>query len=202
MALTNEEIKELKSQLLQQIQHLSPDKKEEAMKQIDEMSPESLEVMLNQQHSRSQKIFRMIINNEIPSVKIAENEKAIAVLSTKSISKGHTLIVPKSPASSEAEIPKEAHSLAEQTSKKIMGSLKAQKTEIIPEKNFGEVILNVLPIYEKTLNLSSKREDFSVEELEKIKLEINIEKIEREPEKIKIKKSRKKKPVKLKRRIP
>ena len=202
MALTNEEIKELKSQLLQQIQHLSPDKKEEAMKQIDEMSPESLEVMLNQQHSKSQKIFRMIINNEIPSVKIAENEKAIAVLSTKSISKGHTLIVPKSPASSEAEIPKEAHSLAEQTSKKIMGSLKAQKTEIIPEKNFGEVILNVLPIYEKTLNLSSKREDFSVEELEKIKLEINIEKIEKEPEKIKIKKARKKKPVKLKRRIP
>lgn len=204
MSLTKEQIIEAKKQLLEQIQHLPPEQKAQAQEQINSMSDETIEEMLNQQRSSSNKIFRMIVESEIPSVKLDENEKAIAVLSTKSISRGHTIIIPKFPITKEKEMPKEAHELSEKISKKIMESLKAKSTSIIAEKNFGEVILDVIPIYDKPLSLQSKREDLPLEDLEKVKSEINIVKISKNPEleKIKIKKPRKAKPLKLKRRIP
>ena len=202
--LTKEQITGAKKQLLEQIQHLPPEQKAQAQEQINSMSDETIEEMLSQQRSSSNKIFRMIVEGEIPSIKLDENEKAIAVLSTKSISKGHTLIIPKFPTAKEKEIPKEAHELSEKISKKIMVSLNAKSASIIAEKNFGEVILNVIPIYDKSLSLQSKREDLPLEDLEKVKSEINIVKISKNPEleKIKIKKPRKAKPLKLKRRIP
>ncbi|PZU88644.1 MAG: HIT family protein [Chryseobacterium sp.] len=40
-------------------------------------------------------IFSKIINGEIPSYKIAENEKHIAFLDAMPLVKGHTLVVPK-----------------------------------------------------------------------------------------------------------
>ncbi len=201
MALSQSQIKELKSQLLGQIKHLPPDKKKQAEEQIESLSPEAMESMLEEQQSPQKTIFRRIIDNEIPSVKIAENEKAIAVLSTKSISKGHIIIIPKTPIKEEKSLSKEAHALSEQISKKIISSLNAKSTEIISEKAFGEVIVNVIPIYDKPLNLKSKREDVSIEELEKIKTSINVEKIIKQSETIKIEK-KKDELVKLKRRIP
>ena len=202
MALTEEEIKELKSQLFEQIKDLPPQQKEAAQAQIDSMSSEALEAMLNQQKSQSQKIFRMIIDGQIPSVKIDENSHAIAVLSVKSVSKGHTLIIPKAPVTEEPKLPKEVHNLSEKISKKLIGSLKAKSTQIIPEKSFAEIILNVIPIYDKPITLQSKKIDIPAEELEKLKIEINIEKINKEPEKIIVQKKRKPRPIKLQRRIP
>ncbi len=43
----------------------------------------------------SKTIFSKIINNEIPSYKIAENEHYIAFLDVFPLKKGHTLVVPK-----------------------------------------------------------------------------------------------------------
>ncbi len=40
-------------------------------------------------------IFTKIINNEIPSYKIAEDENFLAFLDVSPISKGHTLVIPK-----------------------------------------------------------------------------------------------------------
>lgn len=40
-------------------------------------------------------IFTKIINNELPSYKIAENEKFLAFLEISPLAKGHTLVVPK-----------------------------------------------------------------------------------------------------------
>lgn len=40
-------------------------------------------------------IFTKIINGEIPSYKIAENDKFIAFLDVNPLQKGHTLVVPK-----------------------------------------------------------------------------------------------------------
>lgn len=201
MALTKKQIKELKSQLLSQINHLSPEEKAEAKEQIESMSPESLELILKQQ-SPQQKIFRMLVEKKIPSVSLGENEKAIAILSTKSISKGHALIIPKSPVEKESELPKEAHALSEIISKKLISSLKASSISVIPEKNFGEVIINIIPIYDSPLTLQSPKKDISLEELEKLKIEINVEKISSIPQKIKIEKKQEVEIVKLKRRVP
>ena len=203
MALTREQINELKSQLRGQIKDLPPEKKKEAEAQIESLSPEALEEMLEEQQSSSNKtIFRMIIDNEIPSVKLSENDKALAVLSTKSISKGHTLIIPKSPVKDEKSISDDIYAFSEGISKKLISSLNAKSTEVISEKAFGEVVLNVIPIYDKPLSLKSKREDATVEDLEKIKTSINVQKINKNPtQTIKIEK---KDPeiLKIKRRIP
>ena len=40
-------------------------------------------------------IFSMIINGQIPSYKVAENEKFYAFLDINPLQKGHTLVVPK-----------------------------------------------------------------------------------------------------------
>ncbi len=202
MALTKDQVKELKSQLEQQISHLSDEKRKEAQEQIDSLSEDALEAMLSQQQSSSQEIFRLIIEGKIPSVKIDENNEAIAVLSVKSISKGHTLVIPKSQIKDEKQIPKEMHNLSEKISKKLIKSLKAKSTSIIPEKSFGEVILDIIPIYDTPLTLKSPRTDIPIEKLEELKIEINVEKISKKPEKIKIKKKTKEEILKLKRRIP
>jgi len=121
MPLTPEQIKTLKAQLSEQIQHLSSDKKAEAQKQIDSMSSEALESMLKQQTSQSQtsqQIFRSIISGEIPSKKLDENKEAIAVLSTKSISKGHTIIIPKTPIKDAKELSTSVFNLAKKNLKK------------------------------------------------------------------------------------
>jgi hypothetical protein len=201
MALTSEQIKELKSQLESQTSHLEPQQKAQAQKQIDEMSPEALETMLQEQQSQ-QKIFRLIIEGQIPAVKLEENSKAVAVLSTKAISKGHTLIIPKSPFQEESQLPKEINDLSEKISKKLIESLKAKSTSVIPQKAFGEIILNIIPIYDSPLTLQSPAEDKTPEELEKIKTAINIEKITKAPTKIKIEKPVKAKALKIPRRIP
>lgn len=205
MALSEQQIKELKTQLFSQIKDLPADKKAQAEEQINSLSEEALEGMLSEQRSQSKapKVFRLIIEKEIPSVIIEENPSAIAVLSTKSISKGHTIIIPKSPITNQDQFPKEIHSFSEKISKKIINSLKSKSTLVLPEKNFGEVIINIIPIYDQQLSLSSPRKDIPIEELEKIKTEINIEIIQTAPkEKIKIKRQRKAKPLKLPRRIP
>ena len=56
MSLTQEQIKELKSQLKGQISHLPADKKAEAEKQIESLSQEALEEMLSQQQPKKNNI--------------------------------------------------------------------------------------------------------------------------------------------------
>lgn len=203
MPLTKEQLKEAKSQLLQQIQHLPPEQKVEAEEQINSLSEEALEEMLKQQSSQ-QKIFRLIIEEKIPSVKIEDTPHAIAVLSTKSLSKGHTIIIPKSPLQKEQNLPKEIHELSEKISKKILESLKPKTTSILSQRAFGEVILNIIPIYDKPINLNSPTKDVPIEELEEIKKQINVIIIHKSAPKetIKMEKPAPQKPLKLKRRIP
>ncbi len=202
MALTKEQIRELKAQLSDQIKNLPAEKKKQAQEQIDALSEETLEYMLEEQQSKSQKtVFRMIIDKEIESISIGESSYALAVLEINPISKGHTIIIPKSPIQEEKLLSKEVHALSEEISKKLIKSLNVKSTSIIPEKKFGEAILNIIPIYDKPLNLESERKKSSLEELEKLKTSINVEKINKEPLPI-IKIEKSSDTLKLKRRIP
>lgn len=202
MALAPEEIQELKAQLKGQIAHLPSEKKAEAERQIDSMSEEAIETMLAQQQTQGQKIFRMLVEKQIPSVMIEENNDAIVVLSTKAISRGHVLIIPKAPVKDEKEFPSSVHKLSEEISKKLINGLKAKSTTVVSEKAFGEVVLNIIPIYDKPLNLQSPRKESSLDELEKVKTEINVEKIEKKVEKIKLEKKSQDEILKLRRRVP
>jgi len=175
MTLTQEQVQELKKQLSQQIQHLPPQQKEAAQKQIDSMSPEALEIMLKQQQTQGpspkqgpqKTIFRMIVDGDITSTEVDRNKKALAVLDINPISKGHIIIIPKSPVSNAKDLPTTAFSLAKKLSKRIEKKLKAKSVEIQTETKFEETIVNLIPIYDKPLSIHSPRKQAPQEELEK-----------------------------------
>jgi len=200
MALTKKEVEELKEQLKQQVQDLPEDKKQEAFKQVDEMSAQALELMLSQQQQKS--IYRMIVNKEVPSTIIEENSDAIVVLDINPISKGHTLIVPKIPAPNIKAIPKKIIDLAQELGKKITENLKAKSAQILPQENFGEAVIHILPIYDKPLSLDSKRSKATPEQLKETAQEISLVVIKKKIPVIKKKKKKKVKPLKLEKRIP
>lgn len=207
--LSNEQIKQIKEQLLKQIENWSEPQKSSAEEQIEKMSPEELEEFLiknnlirEKQDSKDSKntdnqcIFCLIAKEQIPSQKIAENKKALAVLEINPISDGHVLIIPKEHINSE-KIPIQAFSLAKKVSEKIKSVLKPKKVEIITSENFGHEIINVLPVYNNE-HLGMERKKLNEEELIKIKNKLLIKKKEKI---IKIGDSSKKKPKKSDKKI-
>ncbi|HIG52167.1 TPA: HIT domain-containing protein [Candidatus Pacearchaeota archaeon] len=197
MALTEEQIIELKKQLSEQIKNLPEDQKKQAQDQIDSMTSDALESMLKQQQEKQQ-IFRQIVEGKIPSKKIAENEDALAILDIKPISKGHTLIIPKIAVKKAKDISQNTFNLAKEVVKQAHEKLDTESAEILTQFNFGEIIINVIPIYDKSLNLDSPRTEISEEELEKISQKMKLEK------KVEIIKETKKEKetIKLNRKIP
>ena len=201
--LSQKQIKSLKEQLLSQLQDLPEDKKEEARRQIESLSPQSLELMLKQQGQgeQGQSIFREIVNKQIPSSIIEETDQIVAVLEINPISKGHIIIIPKTPIKTEKEIPEEIKDKSKNLAKTLASKLKAKSIEIQSEEKFGEAIINLIPIYDQPLNLKSKRYRAKKEELEEIINKIKEEE-KKEIEKIKIERKIQDKPLKLKRKIP
>jgi diadenosine tetraphosphate (Ap4A) HIT family hydrolase len=206
MPLTPEQVKELKKQLSAQIQNLPIEQRKEAQKQIDNMSNEAIELMLKQQTKQSQiqsqqtseqPIFRMIISGQLPSKIIDQNKNAIAVLDIRPISPGHTIIIPKNPIKTAKNLPSSVFTLAKKIARKLSSKLKSSGSEIQTQFAFGEIIINVIPIYEKSLDINSPRQEMQEKELEKI-----YNKIKTKPRPIKLKRKPKSSAIKLKRRIP
>jgi histidine triad (HIT) family protein len=113
-------------------------------------------------------VFCSIASDKIKSVKLEENEKAIAILEINPISKGHTLIIPKEHLD---KSPKQALSLAKKVSKKIEKKFSPKSIEIAKSKMFGHEVINLIPIYNKE-NINSERKTAKIEELEEIKKEL------------------------------
>lgn len=193
MALTPEQVKELKDQLREQVKSLPEQQKQAALAQIESMSSEALETMIKQQKasSKNQKgVFRMIIDKEMPSREIEETKEALAVLDIRPISKGHTIIIPKKVTGDAKNIPTSCFALAKKISKRLEQKLKAKSAEIQTEFKFGEIIINVIPIYKESLNLNSPRTNPEDKELDEVmktlkvikKQKIKRIKIEKKPE--------------------
>ena len=198
MALTKEQISELKKQLHSQIKKLPENQRKESEEQIEQLSDEALEEMLENQKQSQKPIFREIIEGTIPSRKIDENTGAIAVLEIKPISKGHVIIVPKEKMLNIDKIPTEISLLIDEVSKNIVKKLKAKNIKVAPEIKFGEVVINIIPIYDKELSLESDRSSPSEEQLDHLASELTKKE---EPVK-KEEKEEKLPPKKLPRRIP
>ncbi|MGV8131645.1 MAG: HIT domain-containing protein [Candidatus Pacearchaeota archaeon] len=168
MSLSKEQISQLKKQLFEQIKHLPENQRKEAEKQIENLSDKAIEEMLESQNESQMEIFREIVSGKIQSKKIDENKEAIAVLEIKPISRGHVLVIPKEKLKDISKIPNEIAILIDKVSKLIIEKLKPKDVKIIPELKLGEVIINIIPVYEKDLNLESERSIAKEEELDKI----------------------------------
>jgi len=168
--LSPEQTEQIKKQIIKQIETNFPeDKKAVAKSQIEAMNPEQFEAFLKQnklikESTGQQCIFCSIMFGDIPSYKIGENDKALAVLEINPVSKGHALVIPKEHISSEEKLPKEVFSLAEDVSKKIKTKLKPKEVDITPSNLFGHEVVNVIPVYEDE-TIKSERKPIKPEEL-------------------------------------
>ncbi|MCK5624533.1 HIT domain-containing protein [Candidatus Pacearchaeota archaeon] len=207
--LSEEQTKEIKSQLIQHIDSTFPeDKKASAKQQVEEMNGEQLDKFLEQNNlikegqptiGEQQSVFRSIVNGQIHSYKIDEDQDSLAVLEINPVSKGHIILIPKQEINSVEKMPKSVFALAEKISKRFKSKLKPKEVKIVPSNAFGEFILNVFPVYENE-SLNSQR--YHAEELE---LQEFQKKLEKKVVKKILKKETKKIPenkIRLPRRIP
>ncbi len=184
MDISKEQIHEFKKQVLNQINSTFPeDKKQSAIEQINSMNDEQFIEFLKQnklinsdgnassENPQNQCIFCSIVFNEIPSTKIGENEKAIAILELNPISKGHALIIPKNHLSSQESLEKETYDLSKQIIEKLEKTFSPKEVRVIPANIMGHQILNLLPIYSNE-TMNSPKQQKTPEELQDLKNEI------------------------------
>jgi len=181
--LTKEQIKQVKDQLLKQIESWPESQRENAKEQINSLNDEELVEFLvknklvdisessDKESIKAQSPFRLIINGKIPSFKIGENKEAVAVLEINPVSKAHTIIIPKKALKSD-NIPKEILELANEVSEKIKEIFNPKKVEITSTEILEERIIQLLPIYDNE-TLNSNREKANEKDLKEIEEKIN-----------------------------
>ncbi len=172
--LTKEQAKEIKKQLLTQVENLPQENKEQIKQQISEFNEEQLEAFLDQNKVQVQQgqegtketkcVFCSIIENKMPSYKIAENKKAIAILEINPLTKGHILILPLEHTTID-KTPRLAMSLAQKIAKKIKTKLKPEDIKLETSSFQGHAIINVVPLYKDN---PPKKEKANEQELQKL----------------------------------
>ena len=98
MPITDEQSQQVKEQLLKQLDNFPEDRRKQIKEQINSMTIGQIENFIKQNkltHLGGQCIFCAIAANQTQSYKIAENENNIAILEINPLSRGHSLIVPK-----------------------------------------------------------------------------------------------------------
>ncbi len=174
--LSDEEIIDIKQKLISHIEStFPPEQILSAKSQIEAMNLEQLESFIeknklikNPEEENAGCVFCNIASGKINSVRLGEDENAVAVLEINPISKGHFIVVPFQHTD---YAPKEAMELAKKISKKIREKFSPKEIEILKSKMFGHEIINVLPVYNNE-NLNSERHRETMENLEKVKEEL------------------------------
>lgn len=210
--ISEQEAENLKKQLIEQIKETFPeDKKSEAIEKLAEMNNAELEEFLiknkiiktgSLEKELVQKcIFCSIISGEIPSNKLDENKKAIAILELNPISRGHSIILPKEHIENSGKLPNQALNLAKKLSKKIKTKLKPKQVTIISSNLFNHEFINVIPVY-KDEHMGSPRKQAKPEELLELKTMLETKQKIKQIKKPKIQKEIKETKYWLNPRIP
>lgn len=131
-------------------------------------------------------IFCKIVNGDIPSYKIYEDDRVFAFLDIKPLSKGHTLVLPKEHFENVFDIPKDLYAYMFEVAKNISANIK-EKYEpegIFINQNNGEMAgqsvphihIHVKPIYNESQKNKEedKRMQLSTEDMEKICNDLKI----------------------------
>jgi len=155
MEYSKEEIDEIRKQLIEQIKKsVAEDKAEQTVQSIQAMSDEQLVAFLQENNLQVKNreeggkcIFCSIVFGEIPSTKLAENEKAIAILEINPISEGHTLVIPKNHIEKEEDLDDKTKELAQQIKQVLKDSLNPKEIKIFTNQIMGHQTINILPIY-------------------------------------------------------
>jgi predicted transcriptional regulator len=147
MALKKGEIDAIKNQLLGQVDNFPTEKQEAIKTQIQSMSNDQVEEFVKQNeltHMPGGCIFCSIIEGKSPSVKVSENDHAIAILEINPLSKGHSLIVPKKHGE---KVGVQASDMAKALSSKMKKVLGVSEVTIREIKIMDHALLEVIPVY-------------------------------------------------------
>ena len=123
-------------------------------------------------------IFTKIVNGEIPSYKIAEDDKFYAFLDVFPVAKGHTLVIPKKEVDYLFDLDDETYMGLQAFAKKVAIALK----KAVPCIKVGVVVLglevphahiHLVPMQsEKDINFSNPKKKFPPEEMEALRKNI------------------------------
>lgn len=193
--INQEQIDELKEKIIKQINgnsNFSQEQKDQFIQKIQSLDNEGFIEFLKKQgiikeeggetesaeetseQGEQKCVFCSIVFGDIPSWKIAENEKAIAVLELNPVSKGHSLIIPKEHISDQNQVPEEAKHLAMAVSKRIKSELEPKEVKFEGKQMFGHQILNIIPLYEGQKQEELQQNQASKEELKEIYEKLTI----------------------------
>ncbi len=179
--ISKEQSEKIKASLLQQITNSNQENKEQIIEYIEKLNEDELEQFLKQnkinpeEPENEKPVFEQIIDGKIPSYKIAENKKAIAILEINPLSRGHSIILPKQNTNIE-RIPKTAIGLAQKIAKRIRSKLKPDDIKIETFSFQGYSAINIIPLY-KDAKLEKRKA--SEQELVKLKEKLEIRKRQR-----------------------
>ena len=177
--LTEEQAESIKQRLISQIEKSFPDdKKDFAISQIQGMDSEHLEAFLVKNNlvkhggsiSPEQCVFCSIVSGNIESYKIAENQKAVAVLEINPISHGHIIVIPKEHLPSEGDVPEKVKELSEKVSGLIKARMNPEEIDVSYTNIMGHEIINLVPVYSGEKHASERKhaEKEELEELQKL----------------------------------
>ncbi len=111
-------------------------------------------------------IFTKIINGEIPSYKVAENDEFYAFLDINPNAKGHTLVVPKKEVNKLFDLEEDAYNSLMSYSRKIAIALE----EAVPCKRIGMAVIG-LEVPHVHVHLIPLQEMEDIQFNKKVKLE-------------------------------
>jgi diadenosine tetraphosphate (Ap4A) HIT family hydrolase len=182
MTQTKEDLENIKSKLLEHIDKTySPEEANDFKQKISKMNDiEFVEFLKTQglikgEESSENCVFCSMVANKIPTTKINENSKAIAILEINPISKGHTMVIPKPHITEIKDFPEEAKKLAEKVSQNLTNAFHPQRIEFAMTDMMGHQIMNVIPVYSNE-NINSERTEETPESLAKLKDQIDSSK--------------------------
>ena len=194
MEFQPEQLQEIKKQLIEQINTTFPEeRKTETISQIKSMNDEQLIEFLKQNNliktkdqnsGQEQCIFCSMVFGDMPTTKIDENEKAIAILELNPISEGHALVIPKNHITKQEDLDTETQELALKVKTKLEQTFNPKEVQLFSREVMGHQIINVLPIYNNE-TIDSPRTKKTPEQLKELQEKINSQiTVDSKPEKI------------------
>ena len=187
MAFTSEQVEEIKKKIIEQVGTLPNENKEEIKEYVSKLDGTGLEKFLKQNNisvsdsglEQDKSIFELILQNQTPSYKIAEDDTSLAILEINPVSEGHVLVIPKEKTEL-SEVIEKTKELTEKISNKLKEKLNPDEVGIKEFEIQGYSAVSVLPMYKDRELKKEKLEESKLKELQEKLVEeiIKIEPIE------------------------
>ncbi len=181
--LNESQVKEIKQQLLKQLENFPPEQAGKLREQIESMSPSELEEFLAKNNLTSEKqaksdecVFCSIIKGKVPGYKVDENKSSLALLEINPLSRGHSLVVSKQ----HNKLPSSSFTLANKIAKRIKSKFKAEDVKIENTKITSHNIIQVIPLYKgQELKKSQASEKELILLQDKLKAKPKVKKVKK-----------------------